>query len=239
MDHVFVSLSCSAVAAAILMLISVEALFVEVAGDTRPPMFAASPRGLPWRAFGLLLASVVAGGCSVGQGQGELSGYVVAPDCDIDEPAYDLSPSFFSAEVTARQLNIRVQRGSDIEGYSDGVMIQVRDVNEVFRNRIGIPIPVDPEDSSLLQAVFYLNQTCPSGFPDFFDTQPVIMEAQSGSIVFDAIYAPDIEAGAVLIEGELQDVRFAATDAPEVTNGSLSGHFSFFYQRGSPAQRFP
>jgi len=164
---------------------------------------------------------------------------VVAPECEIDEPMYELAPSFFSGEVTADQLNIRIQRGSEIEGYSDGLMIQVRDVNEVFRNRIGLPIEIDAHETSLVQAVFYLNQSCPSGFPDFFVTQPVIMEAQSGAIVFHAIYAPDIEPGAVLIEGELIDVRFAATDAPEETNGSLSGTFSFFYQRGSPAQRFP
>ena len=191
------------------------------------------------RGAGLTLALLWLVGCSVGQGQGDLVGHVIAPECDVDEPAYELSPSFFSGEVTARQLNIRIQRGSDIEGYSDGVMIQVRDVNEIFLNRIGIPIPVEPDETSLVQAVFYLNQTCPSGFPDFFVTQPVIMEARSGSIVFDAIYAPDIDPGAVLIEGELRDVRFAASDAPELTNGSLSGRFSFFYQRGSPAQRFP
>ncbi len=184
-------------------------------------------------------AVALAAGCSVGGGQGELSGYVVAPDCDVDEPSYQLVPSFFSGEVTAEQLNIRVQRGSDIEGYADGLMIQVRDVNEVFRNRIGIPIPVMPEERALVQAVFYLNQTCPSGFPDFFDTQPVIMEGQSGTITFDAVYAPDIEAGATLIAAELDDVRFADAEHPERTNGALSGTFSFFYQRGSPAQRFP
>ncbi|MCB9591597.1 MAG: hypothetical protein H6719_02590 [Sandaracinaceae bacterium] len=178
-------------------------------------------------------------GCSVGGGQGSISGSVVAPDCEVDEPAYELTPSFFSGEVTEAQMNIRVQRGSDIEGYADGVMIQIRDVNEVFRNRIGIPIPVDPDERSLVQVIFYLNQTCPSGFPDFFVTQPLILEGQSGSIVFDAVYAPDIEAGSTLIAGELRDVQFATPDDPERTHATLSGTFSFFYQRGSPAQRFP
>ncbi len=178
-------------------------------------------------------------GCSVGGGQGDIAGSVVAPDCDVDVPDYDLAPSFFSGEVTGDQLDLRIQRGSDIEGYADGLIVQVRDVNEVFRNRIGIPIPVEPDEHALLQVVFYLNQTCPSGFPDFFTTQPVIMEGQSGSITFDSVYAPDIEAGSTLIAGALNDVRFAAAEDPERTHGALSGTFSFFYQRGSPAQRFP
>lgn len=185
------------------------------------------------------MGALFAFGCSVGEGQGQLGGEVFAPECEVDEPDYELSPSFFSGEVTGGQLNIRIQRGSEIEGYSDGILLQVADVNEVFRNRIGIPIPIDPDERSLLQAVLYLNHTCPSGFPDFFVTQPVIMEAMSGEVVFDAIYAPDIEAGATLIAGHLRDVRFASSDEPDTTFGQIDGSFSFFYQRGSPAQRFP
>lgn len=188
-----------------------------------------------WLACGLALAA----GCSVGGGQGEISGSVVAAECEIDDPSYELVPSFFSGEVTADQLNVRIQRGSDIEGYADGLMIQIRDVNEVFENRIGIPIPVDPTDGALLRVVFYMNETCPSGFPDYFVTQPVIMEAQSGSITFDAVYAPDIEAGATLIAGHLNDLRFVNPEQPDGMNATLGGTFSFFYQRGSPAQRFP
>jgi len=195
-----------------------------------------------WRHDGTRLAwwiAVVLAGCSVGEGQGELFGSISAPYCMVDEPEYQLQPSFYSGEITAGQLDLRVQRGSDIEGYSDGIIIHLRDVNEVFRNRIGIPIPVSAEDSDLLQAVVYLNQTCPSGFPDFFVTQPLILEGSGGEIVFDAIYAPDIDPGATRIAAELRDVTFTTPDDPDRAMATLSGRFDFFYQRGSPAQRFP
>ena len=182
---------------------------------------------------------MLAAGCSVGEGQGEVFGSVSAPYCMIDEPGYQLEPSFYSGEVTEHQLDLRIQRGSDIEGYSDGIIIHLRDVNEVFRNRIGIPIPVSPADSDLLQAVAYFNQTCPSGFPDFFVTQPLIMEANGGEIIFDAVYAPDIDPGATRIAAELRDVTFTTPDDPDRASATLNGRFDFFYQRGSPAQRFP
>ncbi|MBX3270005.1 MAG: hypothetical protein KF729_07070 [Sandaracinaceae bacterium] len=176
-------------------------------------------------------------GCSVGGGEGSLGGAVSAPDCDVDVADYQLTPSFFSGEVTGAQLDLRIQRGSAIESDADGLMVQILDVNEVFQSRIGIPIPISPSERALLRAVLYLNETCKAGFPDFFDQRPLIMEAQSGAIVFSAVYAPDLDAGATLIAGELVDVRFSDHEQPD-RSAALSGTFSFFYQRGSPAQRF-
>ena len=151
-------------------------------------------------------------------------------------------PSFFSAEVTANQLNLRVQRGSDFESYADGLVIHVRDVNEVDETRLGLPIPLaydEDGEAGLVSAILYLNESCYSGFPAEHRRRPLIMPATSGSIVFSAIYSPDRDAAATAIEAELVDVQFIDRETPEERNATLSGEFSLFYQRGSPAQRFP
>ncbi len=188
----------------------------------------------------MVVLALLAAGCSVGEGQGEIGGDVVASDfCMLDQPDYELVPSFFAGEVIETQLNIRVQRGSALEQFADGLAIQVLDVNEVKRQRIGLPIPLTGEDAALVQIIFYLNETCPAGFPNEHRRRAVVMEAVAGTITFDAIYAPDIEAGATGIEAELTDVRFIDPATPDERNATLSGSFSFFYQRGAPAQRFP
>jgi hypothetical protein len=178
-------------------------------------------------------------GCSIGEGTGQIGGPVMATDCEIDEPMYELYPSFFTAQVTGDQLNLRVQRGSDFESYADGLIIHVRDVNEVKQSRIGLPIRIEDDYRALVQVIFYLNESCISGFPSEYRRQPVVLAARSGTITFRSIYAPNVDTTATGIEAELTDVVFADPDHPDVRNATLSGSFSFFYQRGSPAQRFP
>lgn len=176
----------------------------------------------------------------MGEGQGEIGGEAVASDfCHLEQPDYQLYPSFFSGEVIEEHLNIRIQRGSALEQYADGLIVQVLDVNEVKRQRIGIPIRLTGADTALVQVIFYLNETCEAGFPNEHRRRAVVMEAVDGTITFDAIYAPDIDAGATGIEAELSDVRFVDAATPDERNATLSGWFSFFYQRGAPAQRFP
>lgn len=188
----------------------------------------------------VLVFALLAAGCSVGEGQGEIGGEVVVADfCDLDQPDYQLVPSFFAGEVIETQLNIRVQRGSALEQFADGLMIQVLDVNAVKSQRIGLPIPLTGADDALVQIIFYMNETCEAGFPNEHRRRAVVMEAVGGTITFDAIYAPDIDAGATGIEADLSDVRLIDEAMPDQRNATLSGSFSFFYQRGAPAQRFP
>jgi hypothetical protein len=187
-----------------------------------------------------LLLLGVASACSVGDGQGEIGGHAVAGDfCALDDPSYQLHPSFFTAEVTENQLNLRVQRGSALEQWADGLMIHVRDVNEIKRQRLGLPIPLQGQWTDPVQIVFYLNETCEAGFPNEHRRRAVLMQAVGGSIRFDAVYAPDIDPGATGIEAELLDVQFVDTSTPDLRRATLNGWFSFFYQRGAPAQRFP
>jgi hypothetical protein len=179
-------------------------------------------------------------GCAVGEGQGAIGGEVTASDfCGLEGADYQLQPSLFTAEVTENQLNLRVQRGSAIEQAADGLIIHVADIDEVKRQRLGLPIPVERDWSGLVQMVLYLNETCEAGFPSEHRRRPVVMEAVSGSVRFDAIYAPDIDPGSTGIEAELVDVEFVDPTMPDLRRARLDGWFSFFYQRGSPAQRFP
>jgi hypothetical protein len=188
-----------------------------------------------WALLALALAA-----CSVGEGQGELTAAVVVSDfCELEDPALDLNPTFFAGEVTLDQLVIRVQRGSQVESESDGLIILVRDVNEIKRQRIGLPIPIDSDERSLVQVVLYLNGTCPVGFPDEFGVPPVVLEAASGEITFRHIYAPELDSDSTGIEAEISGVEFADVEMPEQRHATLDGWFSFFYQRGAPAQRFP
>ena len=65
------------------------------------------------------------------------------------------------------------------------------------------------------------------------------MEASSGSVTFDSIYAPDIDAGATGVVGRLTGLVFEDPQTPDTRRAMMDGWFSFFYQRGQPAQRFP
>jgi hypothetical protein len=188
----------------------------------------------------LCVAVALGAGCSVGEGQGEITAAVhVEGFCEVDEEAFELAPSFFSAEVTEELLDLRVQRGSQIESNSDGLYINVRDVNDVARQRIGLPIPISDADDALVRLVFFLNATCPTGFPEEFRESPVNLKAVSGTITFREIYAPEIDPGATGISAELTGVYCEDPDVPDERHATLDGWFSFFYQRGAPAQRFP
>jgi hypothetical protein len=93
----------------------------------------------------LAAAAAIAPGCSLGEGQGTVTGQLNVPMCWSGY--FNLNPTFFAAvpynsgtidpdatdiaagEVSA--LEIRVQNGTDYETFSDGVMILVNNVHQV------------------------------------------------------------------------------------------------------------
>lgn len=176
----------------------------------------------------------------MGSGEGEIGGQVAARDfCELDDPEFELEPTFFSGEIVESTLAIRIQRGNDLESFADGLMIIVRDVDEIRSQRLGEPIELDGDWRSPVNMTFYLNGSCEAGFPNEFRRRPVLLEAVGGTIQFDAIYAPDIDPDSPAIEARLEEVVFLDPAMPEERHATLSGWFSFFYQRGAPAQRFP
>lgn len=199
------------------------------------------------RALVVILLCVLVTACSVGQGSGEIGGVVHDALCEVDEPDYQLGPTFFSADVVedrgdsamGRRLSIRIQRGSFREGDSDGMLVLVRDANEIARTSLGVPIEITGASDAPVQLTLYLNETCESGFPDEFWQIPLVIEAHGGTITFDAIYAPDIDSEATEISAVLTDVLFVDPLRPDERFARFSGSFRFFYQRGRPAQLFP
>jgi hypothetical protein len=185
--------------------------------------------------------------CSVGQGTGSAHGAVRIPNCRLDNPSYELRPSFFVADfvedprttsgLSRRIVQMRIQRGSYSEQASDGINVLVRDVDAIAAE-LGTAIPVGTDQP--VSMTLYLGESCPAGLPegDYF-TLPTFLSATSGTITFDSIYAPDVAPDALQISAHFVDVRFEDAVSPATRFAHLDGEFAFFYQRGRPAQHFP
>src|SRR5262249_44644014 len=96
-----------------------------------------------------LAAAVIlafASGCSLGQGNGEVrTDELFAHDCwgsnkdgKIKGDPYNLGPDFFAAIPYRSTLQIRVQRGNDIQEVSDGLNVLIDDVVKI-RERLPPP----------------------------------------------------------------------------------------------------
>jgi hypothetical protein len=181
-------------------------------------------------ALQIAASCALCGACSVGHGSGELVGKVAVPGCLVNDH-YSLTPTSFFAEAIQQLLSIRVQRGSDLEVVSDGLDVLVHDANQVERKWLGKTLDITKAGVDM---TFYLNESCPAGR----DKTPIALQAVSGTIRFDDIYAPQVDSSAVEIKAELNDVRFEdSTDGTR--SAELSGNFDFLYVRGRPAQRYP
>ncbi|MEM9191806.1 MAG: hypothetical protein AAGF12_21725 [Myxococcota bacterium] len=175
-------------------------------------------------------------GCSLGAGDGEVLGTVTAPECELNNHAYNLEPTFFAAEpVISDGLEIRIQHGSDLEIKSDGVLILVEPVSDVKLTRLGRPLEVADMPEATVKMALFMNETCPPVRED----KPVHFEAVSGSIVFDNIYAENVSEDDVEVSGRFTDVHLVDPDEPDTRFADLNGSFRFFFNRGRPAQRFP
>lgn len=194
----------------------------------------------------IAMASLAA--CSVGSGSGWARGSLRDRACGVDIPDYSLAPTFFAGDfieditdpdgMIRRRLTIRIQRGSYREGASDGIYIYVRDVNEIERAAIGVPIEIRASSDAPVQMIAYFNQTCPFGIPDEYWQIPSVMEAFSGTITFDEIYAPDVDPESTMTRAHFENVELRVPGRTDRT-ATLSGEFAFSYQRGRPAQPFP
>jgi hypothetical protein len=172
--------------------------------------------------------------CSVGHGTGSITGTVNIDGCKEEGP-YSLAPDAFYADTAEQLLSIRVQRGGDIEGYSDGIAVLVKDAALIKKQLLGTTIELSARIEPLVGVTAYFNETC---FSDR-DKVPVLLEAVSGSIRFDAIYAPLVDKSEVRISATLDSVMFRDVERPNQRWAQLGGSFDFLYVRGAPAQHFP
>jgi hypothetical protein len=98
------------------------------------------------------IATAILPACSQGQGDGAVTGTLDVPDCWSG--AFNLHPNFFAAVPNTNSIGvqattgvqIRIQNGSDFEGFSDGLLITVYDAGQVR----GDPLPNGTPRPSLL-----------------------------------------------------------------------------------------
>lgn len=121
--------------------------------------------------FLLLPVLATVASCSVGGGQGSVTGTLNVANCWSGK--FDLQPDFFGATPFSDQLTFRIQRGSDFENFSDGISILVSDGTAV-RAKLGQPLSVNlpPEvsppgvpvkatkDPAIVQLALNLQHTC-------------------------------------------------------------------------------
>lgn len=202
-----------------------------------------------WPALALVLP--LGTGCTVGDGHGTVtSERLYLQGCW--NGSFNLQPDFFAANpYRAESLQIRVQRGDNNQEASDGLTVLVSDLAAV-RQQLHVPIPVGlpagvappgqpltGEPGPLVSLSLYLHQTC--------HEQNSATYSVSGDITFDSIFSgdPNEEDSDARLTDATFDVRFAdpreLVDAPnpeDLTSANVHGEFSFFFQRGQPAQPF-
>jgi len=74
-------------------------------------------------------AVALAPGCSLSDGQGEISGTLNVPQCWSGK--FSLQPDFFAGVPYETTLQLRIQSGGDYETFSDGVSILIDDVPQI------------------------------------------------------------------------------------------------------------
>ncbi len=205
------------------------------------------------RARWVLAVGLATLGCSTGEGTGWVkSERLYVAEC-WNGP-FDLEPTFFGANPFRQQLDIRVQRGDNLEEVSDGLSVLVTDVAQIREEHLGeelrvtLPrgvsppgVPVRPDaDPAKVSLSLYLNDTC--------HQQNSSLYALDGTITFRALFSGDPnekDGGERLTEARFgaffADPRDQGADGvvPEAKRSWVEGGFRFFFQRGQPAQPFP
>jgi hypothetical protein len=195
---------------------------------------AASSRDFHLFVPSLLLFVLLAGACSKGSGEGSAVGQVWAPDCGLAGEPFSLNPDFFAMQPSGSVeiIDIVVQRGSDLQSYTDGISVFIRDPRMVKESMLGAEIDFGGL-AAPVEMTLYLNATCPG-----LARIPVVYGAVSGTIRFEELYVPWMdnvtkETIAVFTNVELIDNK----DRDE-RRAVLDGDFEFLFERGLPNQYF-
>lgn len=204
------------------------------------------------RQLGLALSLAVTPACTVGEGEGYVTAKPTLFIEDCWDGPFELRPDFFGANPFGDTLTIRIQRGDNIEEMSDGLVVLVNELAEV-RQELGVPLPVglprgvsppgvpierqtDPPKVSL---ALYLHNSC--------HAQNSTVYSVSGTITFRSLFNGVVNESRA--EARLTDADFSAQFAdprllededrdPMAVQSTIEGSFSFYFQRGQPAQPF-
>jgi hypothetical protein len=219
--------------------------------------------------FGFVLVPLLASltGCSLGQGEGEVtSKRLYATDCWDQQ--FDLGPDFFAAVPYRNTMLIRVQRSTDLQEVSDGLDVLIDDVGGI-RDSIkkaaaaganaksfgvslpagvhppGTPVlpPKEGAEAPVVHMALYLQRSC--------HNQNTILYSISGTAQFNALFSGDpnekdaaekyTDAFFDVQVGDIRDAPVGAQvdEIPLDKQSHLSGYFRFYFERGQPGQPFP
>jgi hypothetical protein len=200
-----------------------------------------------------LLCGAFSAGCTTGEG----SGWVHSDQLYIEKcwnGSFDLGPDFFGAvPYEDLSLFIRVQRGDNNQEVADGLLVLVNQLQHIRNDKIGaavsvgLPVGVSPPGVPLklnpnpapVSLTLYLHDTCHGHTADVYSI--------GGSIVFHSLFSGDLnehDADARLTDADFTaqfaDPRKARPDGTyaEGLVSTVTGHFSFYFQRGQPSQPF-
>lgn len=203
-------------------------------------------------------SALASAGCSLGQGEGEVkSDALIAPECWYD--SYDLKPDFFAAVPYRSTLQMRVQRGTDLQEVSDGLAVLVEDVDWVRRDLLGKPLtvtlspgvlppgsafpPPPPDDQPAVHVALYLQKSC--------HNQNVILYGVDGTITFHSLFSGDpnekeaaekyTDAEFDVLMGDPRDAPVGSppNEIPDDRKSRVTGFYRFYFERGQPGQPFP
>lgn len=231
--------------------------------------------------FAALFVLTICTGCSLGEGEGDVkSEALFARDCWYN--AYDLQPDFFAAvpysvnyrentddQVSYRDIvNIRVQRGTDMQEVSDGLSVLVQDVKRIRDSKDGLldlPLPVTlppgvlpagaalpqpPPDGAIpsdptpaIHVALFLQHSC--------HNQNAVLYGVGGTVTFHSLFSGDpnedeasdkfTNAEFSVEMGDPRDVPVGALayEIPQDRRSLVTGFFRFYFERGQPGQPFP
>jgi hypothetical protein len=182
----------------------------------------------------LVVCALLAAGCAKGSGDGSAVGQVWAPDCGLDGQPFDLNPDFFAMQPSASVeiIDIVVQRGSDLQSFSDGISVFIRDPETLKESMLGTEIDLGGLVSPVEMTLF-LNATCPG-----LARIPVVYAAVSGTIRFEELHVPWMHNDTEEIVAVFTNVELVDNKDPGERRAVLDGDFSFLFERGLPTQYF-
>jgi len=180
------------------------------------------------------LCMLLAAGCNMGSGEGSAVGQVWAPDCGLNGEPFDLNPNFFAMQPSGAVeiIDIVMQRGSDLQSYTNGISVFIRDPRMVKESMLGTDIDLVGLASEV-EMTLYLNATCPG-----FSRIPVVYGAVSGTIRFDELYVPWMDNDTKETVAVFTNVVLLDNKDPDERRAVLDGDFRFLFEEGLPSQYF-
>jgi hypothetical protein len=141
--------------------------------------------------------------CSIGTGEGSVTGTLDVPDCWSGP--FNLQPTFFGAVPYDNTLELRIQNGGDYETFSDGVQILIDSLSAIRGSStqaslygqaltVSLPVGVSPPgvplsgnpDPSIVHLTLYLQRTCPTQSVALYAMESVSLNAAGGCDARDA-----------------------------------------------------